>query len=40
MEDLNGILHGYNLEDANEKVREILLFCIENKYRELFIITG
>ena len=33
-------LHGYNLEEANTKVREILLFCIENKYRELLLITG
>tara|TARA_B100000941_G_scaffold290755_1_gene274505 strand:- start:708 stop:1124 length:417 start_codon:yes stop_codon:yes gene_type:complete len=33
-------LHGFNLDDANKKVREILFFCIENKYKELLLITG
>ncbi len=33
-------LHGFTLEDANKKVREILLSCIENKYKELLLITG
>ena len=33
-------LHGFNLDDANKKVREILFFCVENKYKELLLITG
>ncbi len=33
-------LHGFTLDDANKKVREILFFCIENKYKELLLITG
>ena len=33
-------LHGFTLEEANNKVREILLFCIERKYKELLLITG
>ena len=32
--------HGFTLEDANKKVREILLSCIESKYKELLLITG
>ena len=33
-------LHGYTLEDANKKVREVLFFCIENRFKELLLITG
>ena len=33
-------LHGFTLDEANKKVKEILLFCTENKYRELLLITG
>ncbi len=33
-------LHGFTLDDANKKVREILFFCVANKYRELILITG
>ncbi len=33
-------LHGFTLEEANLKVREIIFFCIENKYKELLLITG
>ena len=33
-------LHGFTLDGANNKVREILFFCVENKYRELLLITG
>ena len=33
-------LHGFSLDGANKKVREILFFCVENKYRELLLITG
>ena len=33
-------LHGFTLDEANKKVKEILLFCIKNKYKELLLITG
>ncbi len=33
-------LHGYTLDDANKKVREIILFCKENNYKEILLITG
>ena len=33
-------LHGFTLNDANKKVKEILLFCIDNNYKELLLITG
>ena len=33
-------LHGFTLLEANKKVKEILLFCIKNKYKELLLITG
>ena len=33
-------LHGYTLENANKKVRDILSYCIENKFKELLLITG
>ena len=33
-------LHGFSLDNANKKVREVLLFCVENKYKELLLITG
>jgi len=33
-------LHGFTLDGANKKVREILFFCVKNKYRELLLITG
>ncbi len=33
-------LHGFSLDDANNKVKEILVYCVENKYRELLLITG
>ena len=33
-------LHGFTLEEANNKVREIIIFCIKNKYKELLLITG
>ena len=33
-------LHGYSLENANRKVREIILSCTENKYKEILLITG
>ena len=33
-------LHGYTLEDANRKVKEIILSCKENKFKEILLITG
>ena len=33
-------LHGFTLDDANKKVKEIIFFCLKNKYKELLIITG
>ena len=33
-------LHGFTLDEANIKVKEILFFCIKNKYKELLLITG
>ena len=33
-------LHGYTLDDANSKVREIILSCKENNYKEILLITG
>ena len=33
-------LHGFTLDEANKKVKEIILFCVEKKYRELLLITG
>ena len=28
-------LHGYTLDDANKKVREIILSCKENNYKDI-----
>ncbi len=33
-------LHGYTLDEANSKVKEIIEHCIKNKFRELLLITG
>ena len=33
-------LHGFSLDEANKKVKEIIFFCIENKYKEILFITG
>ena len=33
-------LHGFTLNEANKKAKEIILFCIKNKYKELLLITG
>ena len=33
-------LHGYTLDQANIKVREIIIDCVRNKYKELLLITG
>ena len=33
-------LHGFNLDDANEKVREIILLCSKKNFKEILLITG
>ena len=33
-------LHGFTLDEANIKVKEIINYCIKNKFRELLLITG
>ena len=33
-------LHGYTLNEANKKVKEIILFCVEKNYKEILLITG
>ena len=33
-------LHGFNLDDANKKVKEIILSCIQKNYKEILLITG
>ena len=33
-------LHGFTLDQANKKVKEIILSCIDKKYKEILLITG
>tara|TARA_Y100000768_G_C23871267_1_gene630577 strand:+ start:618 stop:1046 length:429 start_codon:yes stop_codon:yes gene_type:complete len=33
-------LHGYTLSDANAKVKELIISCAENNYKEILLITG
>ena len=33
-------LHGYTLDEANKKVKEIIISCSKKKYREILLITG
>ena len=33
-------LHGFTLNEANDKVKKIIEYCVENKFRELLLITG
>ena len=33
-------LHGYTLSDANTKVKELIISCKENNYKEILLITG
>ena len=33
-------LHGFTLDDANDKVKEIIKHCIKNKFKEILLITG
>ena len=33
-------LHGFTLENANKKVKEIIISSLKNKYKEILLITG
>ncbi len=33
-------LHGFTLQEANTKIRELIFFCVKNKYKEIILITG
>tara|TARA_Y100000816_G_C26004846_1_gene525138 strand:+ start:420 stop:836 length:417 start_codon:yes stop_codon:yes gene_type:complete len=33
-------LHGFTLDEANNKVKEIIEHCLKNRFRELLLITG
>ncbi len=33
-------LHGFTLDEANKKVKEILMLCVKKNYKELLLITG
>ena len=33
-------LHGFNLDEANKKVKEIIDHCIKNRFKEILLITG
>ena len=33
-------LHGFTLLEANEKVKKIILSCVEKNYKEILLITG
>ena len=33
-------LHGFTLDEANNKVKKIIEHCVKNKFKELLLITG
>ena len=33
-------LHGFTLENANKKIKELILLGVSNKYKEILLITG
>ena len=33
-------LHGFTLDEANKKVKEIIFHCVEKNYKEILFITG
>ena len=33
-------LHGFTLDEANNKVKEIIEYCVKNKFKEILLITG
>ena len=33
-------LHGHTLDEANQRVRDIIFSCVKQKYKEILFITG
>ena len=33
-------LHGFSLDEANSKVKEVVHYCVNNKFKELLLIAG
>ena len=33
-------LHGFTLDEANDKAKAVIEYCVKNKFRELLLITG
>ena len=33
-------LHGFTLDEANKRVKEIIFYCVEKNYKEILFITG
>ena len=33
-------LHGFTLDEANKKVKDVIEYCLKNKFKELLLITG
>ncbi len=33
-------LHGFTLDEANNKVKEIIENCVKNKFKEILLVTG
>ena len=33
-------LHGFTLLDANKKIEELIIFCVNKNYKEILLITG
>ena len=33
-------LHGFSLDEANQKAKAIIEYCVKNKFKELLLITG
>ena len=33
-------LHGFSLDEANKKVKEIILLCVKKNFKEILFITG
>ena len=33
-------LHGHTLDEANQRVRDIIFLCVKQKYKEILFITG
>ena len=33
-------LHGHTLDEANQRVRDIIFSCVKQKYKEILLITG